>query len=294
MVRHGDEAAEVSRGSLSDVWQPDGRVSGWEGGDADDGGAGAAWDGGEGTGSAGAADAAGHADAWEAINAAPARLGPQGVASRGARQDGPVAREKHAGDSAGAPGDRVDLVEVTPPAGPAETPVGVRNPPISGRRRVGRPKGSRTNPEVMVGGGSAGIAGVEKVKTQIAMMTAARCSVAAISRGLKLSSERIKAILGQTDTQGLVEDFRRIVKAHALSESLDIAVKGMAWVNEAIDQREPKTFDLVTRGLSNMEKVWSSASGEHRQQGVQVAVVNQTSTAAEIAQLMEFLAGSAP
>ena len=174
---------------------------------------------------------------------------------------------------------------MTPPTGPVETParVGIPGPPP--RRRALR--------QGIAAAHAAGVAGDEARRTQVAMMTAARCSVAAISRGLRLSAERIKAILGQADTQGLVEDFRRIVKAHALSESLDIAVKGMAWVHEAIDQREPKTFDQVTRGLSNMEKLWASASGEHRPPGVQVAVITQPaeSTAAEIAKLVELLVG---
>lgn len=175
------------------------------------------------------------------------------------------------------------LVEVTPESAP-EISASVEAPPSA--RRTGNKGRLR-----------AGIAGRERVKTQIAMMTAAACSTAEISRGLKLSRDRVSAILGQADTQGLVEDFRKLVRAHALSESLDIAVKGMRWVNEAIDNREAKEFDLVTRGLSNMEKVWSSASGENKPAGVQVAVINQSSgeTSAEIAKLVELLVGpSAP
>lgn len=129
---------------------------------------------------------------------------------------------------------------------------------------------------------------------KVAVMCAGTLSVAEISRGLNLAKTRVAEILGQTDTQSLIADFRGLVRAHAMSQSLDIAVKGMAWVNEAIDERAPKTFDLVTRGLSNMEKVWSSASGETRPQGVQVAVINQTGeTSVEIARLVEMLVGPA-
>jgi len=138
--------------------------------------------------------------------------------------------------------------------------------------------------------------GDETLKTKIAMMAAAACSVEAIARGLLMSQERVRGILSQVETKGLAEDFRKIVKAHALSESIDIAVKGMAWVQETIDNREPKAFDMVARGLSNMERVWSSASGENRPQGVQVAVINQPteSQAGEIAALVDLLVGHTP
>jgi hypothetical protein len=124
------------------------------------------------------------------------------------------------------------------------------------------------------------------------MMSAARCSVEAISRGLLLSHARVKGILDTVETRGMIEAFRGMVRAHALSESLDIAVKGMDWVNETIAQREPKAFDMVTRGLSNMEKVWASAAGETRPPGVQVAVINQQpaeAPATEIAALIALL-----
>lgn len=174
-------------------------------------------------------------------------------------------------------------MELTPPGGPLEAPEAVETPAPTRRRRG--TKGTITNR-------AAGVPGAEAIRMQVAMMSAAACHPTAISRGLKLSRERVTRILGQADTAGLVEDFRKIVRAHALSQSLDIAVKGMAWVNETIDQREPKAFDLVTRGLSNMEKLWSSASGETRPQGVQVAVINQTGeTSVEIARLVEMLVG---
>ncbi len=174
---------------------------------------------------------------------------------------------------------------MSPPAVP-ETPV-VDGPPAPAPRRRGR--------QGLITATAAGVAGAEAIRMQVAMMAAARCSPTAISRGLKLSRDRVNKIMGQADTAGLVDDFRKIVRAHALSQSLDIAVKGMAWVNETIDAREPKAFDLVTRGLSNMEKVWSSASGETRPQGVQVAVINQTGDASvEIARLVEMLVGPTP
>ena len=175
--------------------------------------------------------------------------------------------------------------------------------PVPPPRRPGRPKGQRQDPEVLVqdadsprNSNSPGAAGREKVKTQVAMMRAAAVHPNAISRGLKISRDRINAILGQADTQGLVEDFRKILRAHALSQSLDISVKGMRWLNEVLEHREgdknaPKAFELVSRGLGNMERLWSSAAGENRPQGVQVAVINQPgeSPAAEIAKLIELL-----
>ena len=179
-------------------------------------------------------------------------------------------------------------MEVIPPDSPATTP-GVLDPPATLSRRPGLSRGVRGT---VVPTQDPGPLGQAVLAQQVAMMTAARVTPTAIARGLRLTKKRVDKILGQIETAGLVEDFRKIVRAHALSESLDIAVKGMAWVNQAIDSKEAKTFDLVTRGLSNMEKVWSSAAGEHRPQGVQVAVINQTGdTSKEIAALVEMLVG---
>ena len=187
---------------------------------------------------------------------------------------------------------------MTPQAAPLALPP-AGGTPAPAKRSPGRPRGTKTNPEVVLGG--AGIAGREKVKTQIAMMAAAAVKPGAISRGLRLSKARITQILGQSDTQGMVDDFRKILRAHALSSSLDISVKGMKWLNEVLDNRDddkmaPKAFELISRGMSNMEKVFASASGENRPQGVQVAVINQApgETSAEIAKLVEMLVGPTP
>jgi hypothetical protein len=141
------------------------------------------------------------------------------------------------------------------------------------------------------------VAGAAAVQQQVAMLSAVRCSEASIARALQMSRERVNKILGAADTTGLVEDFRKLVRAHALSSSLDIAVKGMDWVHETIDQREPKHFDMVARGLSNMERFWSSAAGEHAPRGVQVAVINQApagEASGEIARLVELLLSPGP
>jgi len=141
-----------------------------------------------------------------------------------------------------------------------------------------------------------GVLGDETRRMQVAMMAAASIGVNGIARGLKLQHARVREILSEVDTTQLIEDVRQLVRAHALSESLDIAVKGMAWVTETIDQREAKTFDLVARGLSNMERVWASAAGEGRPAPLQVAVINQPTpdASAEIAKLVELLVGPKP
>jgi DNA-binding Lrp family transcriptional regulator len=166
-------------------------------------------------------------------------------------------------------------------------------PTVPARRPTGHQRGVTYEPGTRVEGWSHGPAGKRKVEQKVAMLRVVDCSPTAISRALKLSRERVTAILGRAETAGLVEDFRKLIRAHALSESLDIAVKGMAWVNEAIERKEAKEFDLVTRGLSNMEKIWASAAGEHKPMGVQVAVVNNQppgeSPASEIAKLLDFL-----
>ncbi len=126
-------------------------------------------------------------------------------------------------------------------------------------------------------------------------MAAGTCSQAEIARALRMHQKDVWKILQDVDTAKLVDEARKVVRAYTISESLQIAVKGMAWVNETIDNRDSQQFDQVARGLGNLERVWSSASGERAPAPVQVAVINQpagSDSAAEIARLVELLVPS--
>ena len=106
-------------------------------------------------------------------------------------------------------------------------------------------------------------------------------------------ASRVRELLGRADTKIMVDQYRQWLKAQALSDAIEIQADGFAWVKETMTAREPKAFDLVTRGMSNMERIYASASGEG-QRPVQVAQVNVSAESAvpEIKALLEELLGT--
>lgn len=109
----------------------------------------------------------------------------------------------------------------------------------------------------------------------VAMLAAHRIPMKKIGRVIQRDWKTVKAILGKAETQRMIEDYRMFLKSHAMSEALKIQTDGFRWVKETLEQREPKAFDLVTRGMSNLERIYASAAGEG-QKPVQVAQVNLT------------------
>jgi hypothetical protein len=107
----------------------------------------------------------------------------------------------------------------------------------------------------------------------VAMLHAHRIPLKKIGRVMQRDWKTVKAILGKAETQRMVEDYRQFLKGHAMSEALKIQRDGFTWVKETLANREAKEFDLVTRGMSNLERIYASAAGEG-QKAVQVAQVN--------------------
>lgn len=124
----------------------------------------------------------------------------------------------------------------------------------------------------------------------VAMLAAHRVPLKKIGRVMQRDWKTVRAILGKSETQRMIEDYRQFLKGHAMSEALKIQRDGFKWVKEALESREAKEFDLVTRGMSNLERIYASAAGEG-QKAVQVAQVNVAgeSPASELKALLKDL-----
>ena len=106
----------------------------------------------------------------------------------------------------------------------------------------------------------------------VATMSAQGMGLQKIGRAIQRDWKTVRTILGRAETQKMIADYREFLKGQALSEALEIQTDGFKWVKETMAKREAKEFDSVTRGMSNLERIYASASGENAK--VQVAQIN--------------------
>lgn len=128
------------------------------------------------------------------------------------------------------------------------------------------------------------------LQATIASMVAHRVPLKKIGRAVQRDWKTVRTILGQAETQRMVEDYRLFIKGHALSEAVEIQVDGFKWLKETMQSREPKEFAMVAKGMGDLERIYASASGEG-QKAVQVAQINVPGegVTAEIRALVEAL-----
>ncbi len=107
----------------------------------------------------------------------------------------------------------------------------------------------------------------------VATMSAQHMGLKKIAKAVQRDWKTVREILGKAETQQMIDDYRTFLKSQALSEALQIQTDGFRWVKETLVNREAKEFDSVTRGMSNLERIYASASGENNK-AVQVAQVN--------------------
>jgi hypothetical protein len=106
----------------------------------------------------------------------------------------------------------------------------------------------------------------------VATMSAQGMGLKRIGQAIQRDWKTVRTILGRAETQKMIQDYRDFLKGQALSEALQIQTDGFKWVKETMARREAKDFDSVTRGMSNLERIYASASGENAK--VQVAQIN--------------------
>lgn len=126
---------------------------------------------------------------------------------------------------------------------------------------------------------------------QVAILAAGGSSKASISRDTRMSMDLVNKILNQPDTQAYMAKCREAIRSVALDGMVQAQESAVQWVKEVAEAKaDPKAFELVTRGMSNLERVASSASLENKPQ---LTVNNQILHAdvdIELDQLKKFLA----
>src|SRR3990167_461262 len=161
--------------------------------------------------------------------------------------------------------------EVTPPV-VAPPPARPEPPPLAFYRRGthlikkrpghGVRKGPRTLPPTPA------------EEEQVARLAAAGIAKMHIQKSLRLSQEMVNTILGMPHVQEFMQQTQ---------------VKAMDWLEQTVDAKDARAFDVVSRGVLSLEKTAASASGESRP-NVQVAVINQQTESAEVQALIRALA----
>lgn len=117
-------------------------------------------------------------------------------------------------------------------------------------------------------------------------MAAAGMNAHEIGRAMLLARTTIDDQIKSPELQARLQRWRELFRAQALEQAQGIQIKAWTLANQALDEGDAKSFDAVTRGISAMERVAASASGENKPASVNVAVVNQTMTAEERTELM--------
>ena len=124
---------------------------------------------------------------------------------------------------------------------------------------------------------------------QVARLAAAGIAKMHIQKSLRLSQEMVNTILGMPHVQEFMQQVREATRAITLAGIQQTQVKAMDWLEQTVDAKDARAFDVVSRGVLSLEKTAASASGESRP-NVQVAVINQQTESAEVQALIRALA----
>lgn len=108
----------------------------------------------------------------------------------------------------------------------------------------------------------------------VAMMRAEGMSQEKISKALDLSPNTVSRMLDSPKVQSRVSELREIHRLVTQEKMASIVDKTWALTEKTLDDKDPQDFMRMTAGLSNLEKVSASASGE--KQKVEVSGVPGT------------------
>lgn len=166
---------------------------------------------------------------------------------------------------------------VSPPSKPVE-PGDLTGTSLSlSRKRRGRPLKStpgKVTPAVV---------------DQVAAMTAMGVSAKKAAEALNLSSSTINKIRGQAEVKVLIGRLRESIREVALSHIAKTQEATWAWLSKVISAEDPKAFDAITRGLSALEKISSSTSGEARKVEGEITHYEGTDVKEEAKNLLDAL-----
>ena len=125
----------------------------------------------------------------------------------------------------------------------------------------------------------------------VAEMASAGASRRSISNDLYRSEDFIAKILARPDVIAYMGRCREAIRSVTLDGMVKIQQDAVTWAQQIADAKDdPKALELVTRSMSNMERVAASASGENKPASIVVDNRSVTITGdEELAQLKAFL-----
>ena len=131
-----------------------------------------------------------------------------------------------------------------------------------------------------------------RVRTEADAISAAALVAAGLSRqristALGVSMAMVEGIAKDPGMHAFITKVREAIRAETLAGLQTVQGPILDWIGDSVNGKDAKTFDYVTRGLSALEKVAASASGETRPQPTTVNVVGNVT--AEAHELIEAL-----
>jgi len=90
---------------------------------------------------------------------------------------------------------------------------------------------------------------------------------------LRMSRASVNTILARPQVQEFISQTREAIRHVTLAQVQQAQENIGTWLQEVIQSRDPKAFDAISRGVLALEKTSSSASGENRPVGTQIAIV---------------------
>jgi len=116
-----------------------------------------------------------------------------------------------------------------------------------------------------------------------------------IATALRVSERTIRIDLAHPASREELAALRDKARLKMLESTANGLVDGAtALVQKTLDDRDPKGFDAASRGLLNLEKVSSSASGEARKVEVNDTTPGKGATAEDLRELIRKILGQAP
>jgi hypothetical protein len=107
-------------------------------------------------------------------------------------------------------------------------------------------------------------------------MAAAGANPGEMARAFKRTPTAVRQHLAKPELQKIIEDHRLRFRAQAIEQAEAIQHKAWSLADEALEMKDAKMFDAVTRGIAAMERTAASASGENKPAALNVNVGVQT------------------
>lgn len=107
-------------------------------------------------------------------------------------------------------------------------------------------------------------------ETKTLALAAAGIPQTEVARTLGLGREQVGRLVRDPENAGLLTQLRASIRAKTLEAVERSQAARWDWVDQAVEAKDGRTFDQVTRGLLHLERIASSASGELQTRNVKI------------------------